>query len=307
MKMSKILSVLLLPPLLVGCATQPPGEPERHALATSMKVDANSIGHTVVGDVPPESAMERFEMMDRQGRRIAYVAFTDTAFGGLVFIDNALYGTLSKRDAQAFYSCRGYFTSSHYHWARDAVDWTEPLIAAATPVGTVTLDFTGKSTLQSIKEVVSNPVLSDIKSLVDIGTNPFSIFSKLNSARNNLVERETYDRELNALRHLDPGDSEEKLAQIVRPDDISFTSDGMVMAYPRFSLDFYVNGGIVKVLQQPSFHRLGRLQAAIFYVPNLRWDQCTPRDWMHALPADWHAPGNTAAASAPVKVHPTTE
>ncbi len=255
-----------------------------------MLVDDNSVGRQVLTTVPSESAMERFEMLDSKGREIAYVAFTDTDYGGLLFIDNKLYGTLSKRDARAFYSCRGYTTNTHYHWARDALAWYDSLLAAVTPAKSVTLDFSGKTSMQSIKEVVSNPVLTDFKSLWSMGTNPFSIFGTLSSAHSNMVDREKYEKTQQALNTLVPGDSEEKLARIVRPEDVSFTSDGMVMAYPKFSLDSYVNGGVVKVLQQPSFDRLGRLHAAIFYLPNLRWDQCTPRNWRQALPADWQPP-----------------
>lgn len=179
------------------------------------KWNSNSVGRAVVTAVPAESAMERFEMLDRAGRRVSYVAFTDTDYGGLLFLDNTIHGTLSKRDAQAFYSCRGYSTATHYHWARDALDWVDTLIAAATPANGAKLDFTGKTTLQSIKEVVHNPLLSDIRSLVNIGSNPFSIFSKLFSAHDNLVEREKYEKEMQALRGLEPGDSKDKLAQIV--------------------------------------------------------------------------------------------
>lgn len=288
--MNRTLAALLLAALCAGCATEKSGKPQRNVTATSMRVDGNSVGHKVVMSVPAESAMERFEMLDRAGRRLTYVAFTDTDYGGMLFVDDKLYGMLSKRDARAFYSCRGYATATYYHWARDAQDWAETLIAAATPAQSVTLDFSGKTTVQSVKEVVSNPLLSDVKSLIGMGTNPFSILSKLTSAHSNMVEREKYEKTLQALRTLAPGDSEDKVAQIVRPEDISFTIDGMVMAYPKFSLDFYVNGGVVKVLQQPSFHRLGRLQAAIFYVPNLRWDQCLPQSWRQALPADWQPP-----------------
>lgn len=210
----------------------------------------------------------------------------------LLFIDNKLYGTLSKRDARAFYSCRGYATNTHYHWARDALDWSDSLLAAVIPAKSVTLYFSGKTSMQSIKEVVSNPVLTDFKSLWSMGTNPFSIFSTRSSARSNMVYREKYEKTQQALSTLVPGDSEEKVARIVRPEDVSFTSDGMVMAYPKFSLDSYVNGGVVKVLQQPSFDRLGRLHAAIFYLPNLRWDQCTPSNWRQALPVDWKPPAS---------------
>lgn len=288
--MIRNVSVLLLAAFCLGCATDKPAKPERNSGATSMRVDGASDGHKVLAEVPAESAMERFEMLDREGRRISYVAFTDTDYGGLLFLDNKIYGTLSKRDARAFYSCRGYTTATHYHWARDALDWIDSLLAAVTPAKSATLDFSGKSTMQSVKEVVSNPVLSDVRSLVAMGTNPFSILSKLSSARSNMVERENFEKTQQALSTLVPGDSEEKVAQIVRPEDVSFTIDGMVMAYPRFSLDFYVNGGVVKVLQQPSFLRLSHLHAAIFYVPNLRWDQCTPHNWRQALPADWQPP-----------------
>lgn len=284
--------VLAIAALCLGCATDKGSRSERNFTATSMEVDGGSIGRKVLATVPSESAMERFEMVDHVGRHVSYVAFTDTDYGGVLFLENKLYGTLSKRDAHAFYSCRGYNTATHYHWARDASAWAETLVAAATPATRVMLDFSGKTTVQSIKEVVSNPLLSDVKSIVGMGANPFSIFSTLSSARSNMLEREKFETKQQALRSLEPGDSEDKLARIVRPEDVSFTVDGMVMAYPRFSLDFYVNGGVVKVLQQPSFHRLGRLHAAIFYLPNLRWDQCTPRNWRQSLPPDWVPPLN---------------
>jgi hypothetical protein len=282
--------VVMLGVLCAACATEKTGKSERSAMATSMQVDGKSAGRNVLAAVPAESAMERFATIDRQGRSISYVAFTDTDYGGLLFVDERLYGSLSKRDARAFYSCRGYTSATRYHWARDAADWTDTLFVAAVPAQSVTLDFSGKSTMQSVKEVVSNPLLSDVRSLVGMGTNPLSIFSKLSSAHSNMVEREKYDKTLQGLRGLSPGDSEEKVAQITRPEDLSFTIDGMVMAYPRFSLDFYVNAGSVKVIQQPSFHRLSRLHAAIFYLPDLRWDQCTPKNWRQALPADWTPP-----------------
>ena len=287
--MNPCLCLLLTLLLLAGCASSP-DEPERKATATTVRVDRQSVGLDVVRAVPPESAMERFGMVDRAGRRVAYVAFTDTAYGGLIFLDNRLEGSLSKRDARAFYSCRGHVTATRYNWSHDALDWIDSLERAAVPADEVTLDFSGKSTMQSIKEVVSNPVLSDVKSIVGMGSNPFSIFSTLSSARSNMIEREKYQKALEGLSKLRPGDTEDKVARIIRPEDLSFTSDGMVMAYPRFSLDFYINGGTVKVIQQPSFHRLARLHAAIFYVPNLRWDHCNPQHWREALDDDWKPP-----------------
>lgn len=291
--MTRTIAILLLVALCTGCATENAPKSERNAVAASMQVDRTSEGRKVLASIPSESAMERFEMLDREGRRIAYVAFTDTDYGGLLFLENKFYGTVSRRDARAFYSCRGYATATHYPWARDASDWADTLMAVVKPASSVTLNFSGKTNMQSIKEVVGNPVLTDIKSLWDMGTNPLSIFRTLSSARSNMVERERYDKTLQALRALAPGDGEDKVAQIVRPEDVSFTNDGMVMAYPRYSLDFYVNGGIVKVLQQPSFHRLGQLHAAIFYIPGLRWDQCTAGNWRQALPEDWEPPSDT--------------
>lgn len=281
-----LIAVLLV---LAGCASSP-DEPERNAMATSLQVDTDSVGHEVVRAVPPESAMERFTLVDRAGRQVAYVAFTDTAWGGLLFLDDRLAGTLSKRDARAFYSCRGYVTATRHNWSYEALDWVAALEAAAVPADAVTLDFSGKSTMQSIKEVVSNPVLSDVKSIVGMGSNPFSIFSTLSSARSNMVEREKFQKALEGLSGLRPGDTEDKVARIIRPEDLAFTSDGMVMAYPRFSLDFYINDGQIKVIQQPSFHRLSRLHAAIFYVPGLSWERCTPQQWREALAEGWKPP-----------------
>ena len=288
--MTRTLATILLITVCTACASQGSGKGGRNATATTLQVTKASVGRKVLAEVPPESAMERFELLNREGHRVSYVAFTDTDFGGLVFLDDKLYGTVSRRDARAFYSCRGYATATHYHWARDALDWIDSLILATTPADLATLDFSGKTSYQSVKEVVSNPVLSDVKSLVDMGTNPLSIFKTLSSAHSNMVEREKYEKTLTALSDLKPGDSEEKVAKIIRPEDLSFTTDGMVMAYPRFSIDFYVSAGVVKVLQQPSFHRLSRLHAAIFYVPDLHWDQCTPSKWMLSLPGDWKPP-----------------
>ena len=291
MKTLRSCGPMLMAALLdAACATQQSTDQERRFTAASLEITSTSEARSAITAVPPESAMERFGMIGRDGKLVSYVAFTDTAYGGLVFLDGAFYGYVSKRDAQAFYSCRGYYSASHYHWARDAGDWAAGLVAVVTPAAYVKLDFSGKSTVQSIKEVVGNPMLSDVKSIVDMGTNPLSIIRTLTSARSNMVQRERYEKNLQALRALSPGDKEERVAQIVRPEDLSFTSDGMVLAYPKYSLDFYINGGVVKVIQQPSFQRLAKLSASIFYVPDLRWDRCTPTTWREALPEGWKLP-----------------
>ncbi len=229
-------------------------------------------------------------MVDREGRRFSYVAFTDTDYGGLLFLNNRLFGVVSKRDALAFYSCRGYISATQYYWASDASDWIDSLMKVATPETHVTLKFTSKDAMQRVEEAASNPLLSTVNSLANIGTNPFSIFRTLNMNRNKFIARENYEKTLQALNKLMPGDSESKLAKIVRPEDVSFTSNGIVMAYPSFLQDFYVNDGIVKVQQQPSFYQLSHLHAAIFYVRDMHWDKCNPQHWRQAMPPDWKSP-----------------
>ncbi len=250
----------------------------------SMVVDQNSDARTVITTVPPESAMERFEAKDAQGRNIAYVSFTDGDIGGLVFVDSKLSGTVSRQDALAFYSCRGYATATKYHWARDADAWLASLLTSSQSSSAVTLQFSGKSTWRSIVEVVNNPSLSQVGSLVDIGTNPLGILRKLNNARESFAERELFEKTRLRLMGVTTGTGEDKVAEIVKPEDVSFAVGGVVMAYPRFSIEYFVGDGTVKVIQQPSFHFLSHKQAALFYVPNAKWEQCTPTDWRKALP-----------------------
>lgn len=250
----------------------------------SLAVDQKSDARYVITTVPPESAMERFEMKDAQGRNIAYVAMTDGDVGGVVFVDNKLTGTVSKQDALAFYSCRGYTSAIKYHWAKDANAWVEGLLAASQPSTAVNLQFSGKSTWRSIVEVVNNPSLSQIGSLVDIGTNPFGILRKLNSARESMAERELFEKTRLRLLDVTTGTSEDRVAEIIKPEDVSFAVGGLVMAYPRFSVEYFIADGAVKAIQQPSFHFLSHKQAALFYVPNTKWEMCTPENWRNALP-----------------------
>jgi hypothetical protein len=289
--MKTIITVLMATLLLVGCATstQPDAAGnneniERNFGATSLTVTTTSIAREVLQSVPPESAMERFEVLDQRGRIISYVAFTDTAFGGLVFVDQKLVGTVSKQDARAFYSCRGYSTAAQSHWAKDASAWTDSLLAGVTPATSVQLDFSGLSSMQSIKGVVGNPLVNQVKSLFDMGSNPFNILKTLYSTRDDMKERDAFKKTLEALSALSPGADESHVAAIIRPEDVSFVTDGLVMAYPKFSVEFYLSGGIVKVIQQPSFYQLSRTQAALFYAPNAQWALCTPKTWREALP-----------------------
>ncbi|MFZ6657603.1 hypothetical protein [Undibacterium sp. TJN19] len=282
--LSSVSSALLLlscSPLVFAIT---PEQTKTPAPIKGLVVDQSSDAHLIISSVPAESAMERFEMVDAQGRNVAYVAMTDGDTGGLVFVDNKLFGTVSKQDALAFYSCRGYASATQYHWAKDATAWTQSLLANSQATSSINLQFSGKSTMRSIVEVVNNPALAQVGSLVDIGTNPLGIIRKLNTARESFAERELFEKTRRRLMDVTTGINEEKVAEIVKPEDVSFVVGGLVMAYPKFSVEYFVGDGIVKVIQQPSFQFLSRKQAALFYVPNVKWEQCTPANWKSALP-----------------------
>ncbi|MBS0323437.1 MAG: hypothetical protein JSR19_06255 [Proteobacteria bacterium] len=273
--------------LLAGCAGS--GSPDRQEGSTGasrMIVDAGSDARTVLRTVPSAAAMERFEVLRPDGSIVSYVAFTETPVGGLVFINQKLVGTVSRHDARAFYSCRGYATATRGHWGHDAPQWVATLLTRSQPATSVKLEFSGKSTVQSIRAVVSDPMMGQVKSLFDMGTNPLNIFKTLDKAHDDMLAREEYARTLEQLIAVTPGTPEAKLAAIVRPEDVSFTSGGLVMAYPRFSVEFYLSDGIVKTIQQPSFYQLSRQHAALFYAPDTQWALCTPDDWIRALPSD---------------------
>jgi hypothetical protein len=288
---------LLVTAIFFNCssavASEKPTRTEGSDGASTLIVGMSDDARYILEAVPLESAMERFEMIDHEGRKIFYVAFTDTDVGGLVFVDKKLLGTVSHQDARSFYSCRGYTTTTQTHWAEDAQDWVSALLLATTPATTVTLHFSGKSTSQSIKEVVSNPVLSQL-SLLDISTNPFSLLRKLNSAHDTMRDREKYEKTLQALKAIATGEKEEKISEVLPPEDVFFADGGIVLAYPRFALEYYVSGGTVKLAQQPSLHRISHARPALFYAPNAKWDQCTPQNWRNALPV---LPASKAAAA----------
>jgi hypothetical protein len=270
---------------LVGCVTPlMQNKPDRNFNATSLTVDLTSNGRKVLDSIPVESAMDRFEMIDPQGRLISYIAFTDTDTGGLVFVDQKLHGTLSHHDAQAFYSCRGYATVAPNYWAQEAADWVASLLANTKPATSVKLDFSGKSTTQSIKEVAESPFLKKLKSLFGLGSNPLGIVNSLSTARSDMEAGDQFDKTTKGLNLIKPGMDESRVAEVMKPENISFVSDGMVMAYPSHLVDFYVTEGIVKVIQQPSFYYLSRTNAALFYAPDIQWPLCTPSHWKEALP-----------------------
>jgi hypothetical protein len=271
--------------MLMGCATaSKSSKPERSFNATSMTVDLSSNGHKVLDSIPTESAMENFEMIDPQGRLISYVAFTDTDIGALVFVDHRLYGTLTHHHAQAFYSCRGYMTSTTRHWAQKAAEWAASLLANSKPAASVKLEFSGKSTAQSIKEVAENPIMKQVKSFWGIGTNPLGILNSLGNAKSDMEASDQFDNTENGLILIRPGMTESRVAGVAKPEDVTFVSGGMVMAYPTHLVEYYVSDGIIQVVQQPSLYFLSRTHAALFYAPNTKWPLCTPQHWKDALP-----------------------
>lgn len=277
--------IIVVSVVVMGCVTAPKSnKPDRNFNATSLTVDLASNGRQVLDSVPAESAMEHFEMIDPQGRIISYVAFTDTDTGALVFVDQKLHGTLSHHDAQAFYSCRGYATAAPNYWAHEAADWVASLIAHSKPATEVKLEFSGKSTAQSIKDAAENPFFKQVKSFLGMGSSPYGIFNSLNTARSDMDMRGQFDNALKGLSLIRPGVSESRVAEVMKPEDVSFVSGGMVMAYPSYLVEYYVTDGVVKVIQQPSFSYLSRTHAALFYAPNTQWPLCTPLHWKEALP-----------------------
>lgn len=277
--------------VLAGCASiNNSNRSDRNFNAIDLTVDLNSNSLHVLASVPPESEMEHFETIDQQGRMVSYVAFTDTDIGGLVFVDQKLYGMLSRHDAQAFYSCRGYATAAPKYWAYEASDWVASLLDNSKPAANIKLEFSGKSTTQSIKEVADNSMLKQMKSLLGMGTNPLGIFSSLSTARNELEAKNQYDKALKGLSLIRPGMTESRVAEIVNPEDVSFVTGGMVMAYPSHLVEYYITDGIVKVIQHPSFHYLSKSRATLFYAPNIKWSLCTPLRWKEAYPETTKTP-----------------
>jgi hypothetical protein len=279
--------------VLLGCATTAkPGHTERNFNAHSLTVNLESDGRQVLESVPRESAMDRFEMLDPQGRVISYIAFTDTNTGALVFVNQKLFGTLSHHEAQAFYLCRGHATSITNNWAYQASDWVASLLATSHHATEVKLDFTGVSTEQSITEAAESPFIKRIRSLIGLGTNPLSIFSSLSSTKKDYDTGEQFDKVQKELSLIRPGMSESRVAGGMQPEDVSFVGSGIVMSYPSHTTEFYVTGGVVKVIQQPSLYYISKVHAALFYSPDTQWSSCTPAQWMKALPDTAVAPQN---------------
>ena len=252
------------------------------AKAQTVQVSAAQEARKLVADFAPEAVMERFEVKDSQGKVWHYLALTEGEPGALIFEDGKLSGKLSRRDAAAFYSCRGYATATRRHWGDDADAWMKSLVTRAEPVTELSITLPEKPTWRSIVEVARDPSLSDLESLVSIGTNPLNIIRKLSSARDNMAEREAYKKNSQRLKAVTTGATEMQLAAIIRPEDVSFVPGGLVMAYPKYTVEFFVSAGQVRLIQQPSFNFLSKNRAALFYAAGMNWDRCTPQQWMQA-------------------------
>ena len=245
----------------------------------SLLIDQQSLAGEVLRNIPAGAALERFVVANGPAGRLAYVGLTEGDTGGVVFVNDRLAGVVSRRQADAFYSCRGFATANQQYWGKQAGAWVATLQQQMQPASSVQLVFSGKSTLQSIQSIVENPLLGQLKSLLDMGSNPLNIFKTLNKSRQDMKQR-AHDAEVTAaLARLQPGDDEARLAAILRPEEVNFLGEDLVMAYPRYSVDYLVQQGRISLQQQPSFLQLSRGQAALFYRPGVQWSSCTPADW----------------------------
>ena len=259
-----------------------------------LKITAQSDARTVIRSIPEEAATERFEVLSVGGETVSYVGLTDGPVGGVVFKGGKLHGTLTRAQAETFYACRGYATARHHYWAQEAARWTESLVKVAEPAPDVELQFSGKSTMKSIKAVLENPAINQVKALVEMGTNPLKVIKVLSKARSEHRQREHDEDMLEELGKLVPGDSEKRLADVLRPEDLTFLERGLVMAYPKYSVEFMVDDNKIQALQQPSFLQLARVKPGMFYAPNTAWANCTPEKWVDAMPP---APASTPASA----------
>lgn len=257
--------------------------PDQLTGAGELRIDEASKARETLRAIPPEAALERFSLLDAAGRVVAYAGLTDGDIGGVVFVDDKLAGTLARDDAQLFYSCRGFVSAMQQHWARDASAWAASLQAAARPATTATLVFSGKSTVQSIKSVIDNPLVSQVKALAGIGVNPVEIVKTLYKAHGDYRDHERDKQQLRALGEVRPGMSEADLAKALNPEAVTFVdADSLVLAYPRFSVEFFVARGKVQEIQQPAFSQLAKERASLFYLQEVDWSRCTPQQWRNA-------------------------
>ncbi|WEF35776.1 hypothetical protein [Pseudoduganella chitinolytica] len=257
---------------------------ERGNATPPFTITSASDARTVMRGLPEEAVTERFEALPSSGAVVAYVGLADGDVGGVVFQDGRLAGTLNRAQADAFYACRGYTTARWHYWAQDASLWVESLLRVAQPASTVDLVFSGTSTSRSLRAVFDNPAIGQVQALVEMGTNPLKVVRALSKAHRAQRQREADEHLGRELGKLVPGDSEKRLAEVAPPQDVAFVERGLVLAYPKHSLDFVVSEGRIQALQQPSFLQLVRAKPALFYMPDIAWSNCTPELWSEALP-----------------------
>ena len=269
--------------------------PDQITGAGELKINADSKARDTLRAIPPEAALERFSLLDGQGRHVAYAGLTEGEIGGVVFVDDRLVGTLTRDDALLFYSCRGFVSAMHQHWAMQSPAWAESLLAAASPASEALLRFSGKSTSQSIKSVVDNPLVVQVKAIAGAGANPVEMVKTLYKAHGDYRDHERDKQHSRALNDVRPGMSEAELVQVLPPEAVTFVdSDRLVMAYPRFSVEFFVAQGQVREIQQPAFSQLVKERASLFYQYGVDWKRCTPASWREAKVS----PAPAIAASA---------
>jgi hypothetical protein len=262
--------------------------PDQITGAGELWINADSKARDTLRSIPPEAALERFTLLDGQGRHVAYAGLTEGEVGGVVFVDDRLVGTLTHDDALLFYSCRGFVSAMHQHWAMQSPAWAESLLAAARPASEALLRFSGKSTTQSIKSVVDNPLVVQVKAIAGAGANPVEMVKTLYKAHGDYRDHERDKQHSRALNDVRPGMSEAELVQVLPPESVTFLdAESLVMAYPRFSVEFFVTQGKVREIQQPAFSQLVKERASLFYQYGVDWKRCTPEAWREAkvLPA----------------------
>lgn len=264
---------------------------ERGKSSPSFTITGASDARAVMRGLPEEAVTERFEALPASGAVVGYVGLADGPVGGVVFQDGRLAGTLNRAQADAFYACRGYATVRRHYWAQDAGLWVESLLRVAQPAAAVDLAFSGTPTNRSLRAVLDNPAIGQVQALVEMGTNPLKVVRALSKAHREQRRREADEHLARELGKLVPGDSEKRLAEVAPPQDVAFIERGLVLAYPKHSVDFVVSDGRIQALQQPSFVQLARAKPALFYSPDIAWSNCTPELWSEALPSPQAASG----------------
>lgn len=271
--------------LLAAIAVSLPCAADDHSdgSASKLMIKQSDVAREILKRIPAEAALERFELLTADNELISYVGLTQGPVGGVVFKNSQLLGTITPAEAQAYYACRGYTTARNHYWAENASEWGRSLLGVVAPASEVQLEFTGETTLRSITSVITNPAFNQVKSIVEIGTNPLNIFKTLRNARSNYKDHERDQELTELLSAIKPGSTEKLIAQTLNPEDITFLDSGIVMAYPKFSIDFMVSQAKVTVIQQPSFHQLAAVRASIFYIEGLDWTKCRPDAWAQSV------------------------